>query len=167
MMPGVRSTRPRLFPPEAYLPPLDVRPLDFLGCKFGLRSFTERDAGFVAATWGRTYRRLAKVPEAIYAKEHPRVIDRCLVSSRCVLVCSPEVPSTIFAYALGIPGERPVLHYAYTVPELRNLGVARRLIEEVLGDYAPRIVTSHRWPPRGGKAHPRFVFNPYRIAVGA
>jgi hypothetical protein len=82
-------------------------------------------------------------------------------------VCSPEVPSTIFAYALGVPGERAVLHYAYTVPELRNLGVQRALIAEVLGDYGPRIFTSHRWPPKGGKAHPRFHFNPYRIHVGA
>jgi hypothetical protein len=168
MIGAVRSTRPvPLLPPEAYLPPLDVRPLEFLGCKFGVRPFNERDRGFIAATWGRTYRRLSRVPDIIFAREHPKVIDRCLAASRGVVVCSPEVPSTIYAWALGIPGEKPVLHYAYTVPELRNLGVARTLIGEVLGDYAPRIVTSHRWPPRGGRAHARFVFNPYRVGVGA
>ncbi len=168
MIMGVaKVTRPPLLPPEAVLPPVEVRPLEFLGARFGVRPFGARDVGFIAATWGRTYRHLAKVPAAIFAREHPAVIDRLLLCSRGIVVCSPEVPSTIFAWALGMPGERAILHYAYTVPELRGLGVARTLITEILGDYAPRIVTSHRWPPRGGRASARFLFNPYRVHVGA
>jgi len=166
-MMGVTKAGPRLLPPEAYLPTFEVQPFELLGCKFGLRPFGERDRGFFAATWGRTYRHLAKVPEQVFRAEHPKVIDRLLLASRGVVVCSPDVPSTIFAWALGVPGDRACLHYAYTVPELRNLGVARALITEVIGGYPSRIFCSHRWPPKGGKAHPRFHFNPYRIHVGA
>ena len=55
-MMGLAKTGPPLLPPEAYLPPVAVRPFELLGCKFGVRPFGERDRGFFAATWGRTCR---------------------------------------------------------------------------------------------------------------
>lgn len=68
---------------------------------------------------------------------------------------------TVHAWACG---EGNILHYVYVPDELRNKGCARRVITELLGEYADRINTTHMWP---GKAHARFCFTPHLLMKDA
>lgn len=111
-----------------------------------LRAMTETDRRFVVPTWayGAKWKGLslcekfARV-DSILADEGTRVV--CLAGG-----------STVHAWAAGI-GSR--LHYAY-VPAwtevdgmrepLRRLGLARKVITELLGGYPEVIDITHPWP---------------------
>lgn len=98
---------------------------------------------FVVCTWARSARYGLRRPETF------RLVDRIVDSSARVLVVANG--KTVHAWACG---DGDVLHYAYTAPELdedresllRGRGLARRIITELLGEYAEHITVSHPWP---------------------
>lgn len=126
------------------------------GVEVMLRELRPSDRGFIATTWGRSYRDRAECSERVFREWHPRVIDRCLDTAETLVLASAAVPETVFAYAVGGPH---LLHYAYSIPELRDRGLATTLLRKLMGDGP--YETTHRLPrPREGA-----TFNPFRIGV--
>lgn len=135
--------------------------LEIEGEPIAIRPGVEDDLRFVMQTWIRSYKPVVKVNEAVYDKEHPELIKRILRGAKLSVACSPDVQSTIHGWACGDAG---VLHYAYVPSAFRGRGVARALIQSVLGSYPNKIEVSHRFHnPVASRV--RFVFNPYRLGV--
>lgn len=114
---------------------------------------------YLYTTWQRSYANLSRINRRVYDEHHPRLIERLIARSQTLLLCSPEVESTILAWACAEP---PVLHYAYVPKELRRQGFARELITRLMGEYPDRIECTHRWPFHTTEGR-RFAFVPYRL----
>jgi len=127
-----------------------------------LRPMVAGDRAFVLSTWIRSYAERVRgiVRRDVYLAHEPALVERLLASSRALVACSASHEATIHGWCVVAPSSR-VLHYAYTPPELRRLGLARELIRAAFGTYPTRLETSHRWP----WASPRFVFVPYHAGV--
>lgn len=131
-----------------------------------IRDYISQDRSFVVSTWLKSHQENAKVARPIFKENHEKIIAVLLARPEVSIkvACSPEMKSALCGWACG---EGELLHYAYVPHTLRNMGLARHLIEAALGSYPERIEVTHRfhhfWPP---KSH-RFVFNPYKLGLVA
>lgn len=134
------------------------------GEPIAIRPMQRGDMPYVIQTWMRTYKALAKVSDTIYELEQPRLIQRIMLDgdTRFAVACSPDVESTIHGWACG---NEDYLHYAYIPVKLRGKGLARILIESVLGIYPSRIEVTHHIPSTLHSGRYRFVYNPYHLGV--
>lgn len=62
----------------------------------------------------------------LFEAEQKRVLDR----ARCVVFANPEKPVQILGYAIGEPGETPVLWYTQVRKEAWRKGVCKALLAE-------------------------------------
>jgi len=73
-----------------------------------------------ASTFARTF------GSAVWNEHHERLLrERVLPRSTVTVACLPDMPDAVVAYAVT---EGPALHYVWTKPRWRKLGVARRLL---------------------------------------
>lgn len=94
--------------------------------------------GFVCSTWANGQRGLRRGPAF-------RLANRLIDTTPVLVLASGR---TVHAWACG---DGDVLHYAYVPPELRESGVARRLITALFGNYPDRIRVTHPWPFSSGR----------------
>lgn len=138
--------------------------IELAGEGIAVRAFTEGDRGFVFDSWVRSYKPNAKIGSSeAYERGQRALIGALLKSCRVLIACTSDAPTAILGWACGDP-ERSHLHYAFVRQELRNVGLARRLIEETLGTYPRRIYVTHRFI-NNDESRGRFVHNPYPLMV--
>lgn len=140
-----------------------IATIELDGEPIAIRQSVEDDLRFVMQTWVRSYKSTSRINETIYDKEHPELIKRILsdAKTRLVVACSPDVESAIHGWACG---DARGLHYVYVPMAFRGRGVARELIQAVMGNYPSKIHVSHRFHSPSAN-NVRFVFNPYRLGV--
>lgn len=109
-----------------------------------IREMTPADRRFVVPTW------VHSSSYGLAKRDRFRLVDRILDGGERVVVLG-SASGAVHAWACGRAG---LLHYAYTAPEVRGHGFARKLITEILGEYPERIWVTHRWRNR-----PRFLFS--------
>lgn len=105
---------------------------------------------FLLSTWLKSYRPQARKDGiSEYYDRHEAEIAESRWEDCFVL--TDEDGFTVYAWVCGYPGS---LYHVYVVPELRNVGVARRLIEHACGDSG--VAYARNWPgrPRGYKVNP-------------
>ncbi len=122
------------------------------------------DRRWVVSTWVRSFADYAPWGPALTRARHWCVVDAILdaAPTRVVVLASDEAARTLHAWAAA---SDDALHFAYTPPDLRGHGLARRCIEAALGCYPRVIPTSHPWPFTRGVA--RFRWNPYALPMAA
>ncbi len=130
-----------------------------------IRDIEPDDRNFIIATWVRSYKPLARVNSSdVYEWGQRELIRRLLLAHRVCVACQSDVPSSILGWVCAEPKNRTV-HYAFVRQELRDIGIARKLITEALGGaYFDRINVSHRFVNHD-ESRKRFVFNPYLLMV--
>ncbi len=124
------------------------------GERMVMRAMCPSDRGFIASTWGKSYRERSRILGAAFRDLHPRMVDGCLARGEARIVASEHSPGTIFAWASGEPG---LLHYAYVIPELRGHGIARALILATTGAgkreaFVGLVPLRHRYAKSHGAA---------------
>ena len=130
-----------------------------------IRPMSAGDINYVRSSWFRNYQPLAKVSGSTFARFHPKLIDELLASddASTVIACAEEDPTVIHGWACG-EADGP-LHFAYVPPNLRGRGIAKEMIQAVLGSYPNHINVTHRFVGRPDSR--RFTFNPYILRVNA
>lgn len=116
-----------------------------------VRLMTTRDRAFVAPTWARSSRYGLRT-SASFA-----LVNSLLAMPSVRVLCIASDERTVHAW---VAGSGDALHYAYTAPELRENGFARRLVLEMFGAKGPLVLT-HDAPRR---LAPRARLNPYQLA---
>lgn len=128
--------------------------LEWEGTELLLRPATATDRAFIFATWMRSYwqTKSSSVAYEQYHRRQPARIERLWPSS--TIACREAKPDTIHAWVCGSPG---ALHYVYVPPDLREKGLARKLVRAVCGS---ELAFSHEWPFRrlpGGWRHNEYL----------
>jgi GNAT superfamily N-acetyltransferase len=144
--------------------------ISLAGNRLTLRQATVSDKGFILSTWIRSYQVLSRksrticnqhqltVADDIYLRHHPKVAEDHWPFAN-VLKDAENGPGTAcVGYVVGGPG---LLHYVYVVPELRNMGLAKIMIEKTCGK---QLMVSHMWPY---KMPALWQYNPYLGGFGA
>lgn len=110
---------------------------------------------FILSTWLKSYRPQAR-KDGI--QEYYNTYEPAIAESRWqdCHVLSDESGFTVYAWVCAYPGQ---LHHVYVIPELRHIGVARRLIEAIAGDGD--ITYARPWPGRPKS----YRVNPYLLTV--
>lgn len=110
--------------------------------KWTIRRATADDAGFVLNSWLKSYNEWRRPEErrAGYWTAHKDVIAALLETSRVLVACDAQAPTSIYGWACGQPGTPTLLHYLYVKRAMRHAGVARALVAALLSD--PRASTS-------------------------
>lgn len=108
---------------------------------------------FILSTWLKSYRPQARKDgiAEYYNKYEPAIAES---RWQDCFVLSDEDGFAVYAWVCAYPGQ---LYHVYVIPELRHLGVARRLIEHVAGDGA--ICYARPWPGRPKS----YRVNPYLL----
>lgn len=129
------------------------------GVPFAIRDSEPGDIAYVARTWRRTYRPIAKFNNReVYDKGQNALIDKLIADGRLVIACDPEMPSVIIGWACA---KGHLLHYAFVRDGFQGKGVARQLIKVAIGCYPSRIEVTHKFT----RGVARFVYNPYPLMV--
>lgn len=125
-----------------------------------LRLADPGDTPYIAKTWldgvyyGNDWFR--QIPRKIFLLEYPQIISFLLTKSQVSLFCLKEERSAILSYVV-IQHREPdlILHWAYTNPPWRNLGLAKRLI--------PKSINTCSHLTKMGKSlkPPKWAFNPF------
>ncbi len=105
---------------------------------------------YVASTWARGSRYGLRTREAF------ALVNRVLDAAPRVVVLAKGR----FVHAWACASDDS-LHYVYVPPELRGHGIARRLIESAMGEYADHITVTHPWPRESA----RFRYAPHLLHV--
>lgn len=102
------------------------------------REMTPRDRAFVVNTWVRSSK--YRMP----LRKRWQHVDSIIDSGAHVVILGGE-NGAVHAWACG---DDDTLHYVYVAHEhgLRGNGLARLVIENLLGEYAERINVTHPWP---------------------
>lgn len=114
-----------------------------------VREMTPRDRRYVVPTWAQSAR------YGLSKRDRFRLVDRILDDgATCIVLATNDV--TVHAWACG---GHDVLHYVYVPPELRSVGLAKRCITLLFGQYPERIRVTHEWPRESA----RFRYQPHHL----
>ncbi len=110
----------------------------------------EEHRSFIISTWIKSYRPIARRQgiQTQYDLHEPAIAES---RWQDCTVASDEDGFTVYAWVCGYPNQ---LYHCYVVPELREIGVARALIQNSCGE---RPEHARPWPYKN-----RFV-NPYLL----
>lgn len=134
--------------------------------KLWLSPAQEGDKAFILSTWVRSYLAISRklshnykshelhVKDGTFLRHHPRIAEALWADA---FILRAEEGGAILGYVVGSDNADygPILDYVYLVPELRNMGVARAMIEAVVG---PGPTLTHVWPYRW---HGNWKYDPY------
>lgn len=136
----------------------------------------DRHGAFVIGTWLKAYYydwvEAQGVRWGDYVRAHREVIEAALGSADVRVATLADAPDVFLGFAVGRPG---VLHFVYVKDQFRGHGIARGLVEAVLGLPPGRracfvdVVLTHRTARvvRAIRAKfPRMRYNPY-LVMGA
>ena len=111
---------------------------------------TETDRRYCVPVWARAARYRLSLPEQF------RIVDR-LIERGVKVTCLVTGERTVHAF---LAAEGDVLHFAYTAPELRRNGFAKRLMLDAFGSGGA-VFNSHPMPAWLSR---RSTYNPYLLA---
>lgn len=154
---------------------MGVMGLDLLASSpdFVVRPATDDDLNYVRKTWLWAHAQGAgDFVDAVgggetYFREHARLRDVALVRGAVVIACRPSVPTGICGFAVtgrstrAMGRELQLVHFVYVKDRWRRLGVARLLLQPLIGplsvaEYTHRTELVSALPvPQG------WSFNPY------
>ena len=136
---------------------------------FSIREAEPGDISYIYKTWLASYRYYSLLGKscrnAVFFDNYRLVIDRILGrdTTKVLVTCSTEVPSTIFCYLAFEPG---VLHYIFTKGGFHGEGLARNLFYAAFPDPDWPIQYTHKTitidPILQGKDD-KFIFNPFLL----
>lgn len=127
-----------------------------------LRPFAESDRAYVVSTWHRNY---STAPAVVGAEREAWRLEvgRMLAASlacgaECLVACDEDDADTIVGWALGDRKSR-TLHFVYVRAEVRETGIARRLVEALgpIVAYSCQRANTRKRPPKGWAFRPRFT----------
>lgn len=120
----------------------------------------DQHRSFILSTWIRSYLPTAKkwVHKDVYHKEEQKVAERDWI--RCHVVTNPEDEFTVVAWICGAPSG--ILRHVWVMQDLRNLGIAKALIERFCGK---NVVATKPWPFQHTPRGLHWTFNPYRMGI--
>lgn len=100
-----------------------------------VRLGTPDDVGFVVVGWERSHREAyTETRHSTYGRALKTHVNQLLESGACLYVIHPqESPSVLWGFVLGQPPSR--IDYFYVVPDVRRLGMARKLVTEAGYDF--------------------------------
>lgn len=150
--------------------PLESLPLQ-------VRNLHDSDKSFIYSTWLKSYRssNFAKeMDNPIYFLHHKQYIERVLEDENSVflIVCDVEDPEQIYSYICYRqlnPNSSIILDYIYTKYTYRKLGIASRLLDQVIQlskDQRRDIFCTH-----AGRQFTKYkdkynlIYNPYLLGV--
>jgi len=152
-----------------------------------LRVGTNADVPFITNSWLKSYRSadfVRAMPDQQYYHFQHKLLEELLPESVVKVACNAERNDQILGWICAQPTtEALIVHFVYVKQPFRGLGVARRLVTELLNDYGlTEIVFTHRtklfWPARRvGKEEPeesfvqkanrwRLIYNPFMAFKG-
>jgi hypothetical protein len=121
--------------------------------EFNIRKATGQDLPFIYSTWLNSFKHSSNIGKScrstIFFEEYRQIIDNILAQSEVRVACHHEVPDVIFGYAVYDP---ECIHYAFTKESFRKLGIAKKLLEPVMGTITPAKFHTHEtftikgWP---------------------
>ena len=145
-----------------------------VGNRLILTPAEESDKAFILSTWIRSHikagARGAGIVEPVFLAEHPRIAESLWRSSfvlKADLGDDRDLTETDYGWICFDYGDKyktvanvPTLHYVYVVPELRNMGVAKAMVDCLIHKTYKTIFYTHYTSREPGD---RFVYNPYRM----
>jgi len=104
------------------------------GLPIQIRPMTDKDVGFIVTSWLSSNRSSIQwLDRGTYFQEYRVAIFRTLKHAQVLVACKPDLQDLIYGWACAEP-DRGLLHYVFVKEENRRLGIARRLVCEVVGD---------------------------------
>jgi GNAT superfamily N-acetyltransferase len=102
---------------------------------FVVRAAEPGDEPLIASVWGTTARRLEPtcwVPREIYWEGHNATVGRRMAAGRTLVACHADDPGLVVAFLVfETRGDSLIVHWAYTAPIFRRMGVMKRIVEGV------------------------------------
>ena len=132
-----------------------------------VRAATHDDDSFIFNSWLKSYRNseFAKdMVNDVYFSNHKAIIQKLLESDStvCTLLVNPDDYMHYYGYVCYtlLPSSK-ILHYVYVKYNYRKFGLAKRLLNAVLVDDKPNIIT--HIPRNFNKLHEKYnlIYNPY------
>lgn len=114
-----------------------------------LRRGCKKDIKFITNSWLKSFRdglTSRGIPNDIYYYNHHRIIEKLLSKCLNVVVCNSSNPDQILAYCVAEPTDKAmVFHYVYVKGPFRGLGLAKKLVTQILkAEGDPNVAYSHR-----------------------
>lgn len=110
---------------------------------FVIRPGRASDAHLIVDSWTQSHGRRAARPaerREHYESGQREAIAALLEDSRTVVAVDPANGDAVYGYAVGEPGEEPLLHWVWVRSAFRRSGIGRALVRSLLGD-SPGEVT--------------------------
>jgi GNAT superfamily N-acetyltransferase len=119
------------------------------------------DEPYIFSRWLKSYSRSswAKAVGTAYWQQHHKLVERLMRDTTVLVAGWAEDDNVIAGFACG--DSPTTVHYVWVETEWRGRGVARRLIEQVLGVVARDVVCTHdsrRALPEGWRYDPYVAF---------
>lgn len=117
---------------------------------FNVRAAVEADLPLILNSWLKRYRSAIHprlVTDRVYYESQHAVIRKIFDNPalKVVVACDPEDTNHVYGYAVAedlAPGW-VMIHWVYTKGAFRKFGVAKHLLQTVIGD-ATRVQYSHK-----------------------
>lgn len=136
---------------------------------FAIRRAIAGDFNFIMNSWTESYRRspFAKhIPKYTFHTNHHDLMEAAIDQSNVLCAVSKDNPDQIFGWVCFEPTETKILHYIYVKHPFRDLGIARKLLEQSTGTES--ITFTHI--PEGNLGKTLFAtgkYDPYKFFKGA
>lgn len=136
-----------------------------------LRMAVDGDVSYIIKTWRETYAKDSawskNMPRQIYHSHHRKLIERLLETTHTLVACNDEDPTHLVGFVSYERVESHlVIHFIFTRYELRNFGIARKLLEGIGGQPDGAMIATHwTWVCDRLPDHYRLnlVYNPYLL----
>lgn len=134
---------------------------------FAIRRAIPADFNFIMNSWTESYRRSSfarLIPKYTFHTNHHDLMEKTLENSSFLCAVSNDDPNQIFGWVCFEPNEK-TLHYIYVKHPFRDLGIAKKLLEQSTG--TEEVTFTHL--PEGNLGKTLFLtgkYNPYRFLKG-
>lgn len=143
-----------------------------------IRAATPTDEPLIFATWLRAFKHGSAfprhIPDRVFFEQHHDVVEQLLARSFAHVATPADDTDVILSWSVveqlePVDGKRAPLcvHFVYTKPAFRRTGIARQLLEHVVGalDEGRTVFYSHETfllrQPGIARHVARALFNPY------
>jgi GNAT superfamily N-acetyltransferase len=104
------------------------------------------DLHLILKTWTASARANFRwISTATFNSIHRRAILLELARSSVWCICNPDYSHQVFAWACA-DVQRGLLHYVYSKPEYRRMGLARSLLERIAEESESKLIATNRTP---------------------
>jgi GNAT superfamily N-acetyltransferase len=110
-----------------------------------IRDATTKDLNFITSSWAQSYYPQCGLGFEDYKHYQNILINNIITNSINTIACDEQDHDHIFGYIIhDMYMNEPVIHYTYVKALYRRMGIAKALMNEVLGNDHEYYIYTHR-----------------------